>query len=129
MRRLLHTFVAAVDLLCCPHTICHVGERFEFSELDEFMTNWIKLLYSNASAKQIWAALISSPVAGWNNVRWYCKAEIVMQIGMSFSWIRPFLEKLKELGIADTLRENLKRMYTNHGPTLKLQMAAILSTS
>ena len=35
---------SAADTLCFCHTICHVGEHFELTVLDEFMTPWLELV-------------------------------------------------------------------------------------
>lgn len=55
---LCNTFTAAENLLCFPHTLCHVGERFEFVLLDAFVSLWNTLIYSSARAKAIWRELI-----------------------------------------------------------------------
>ena len=71
VRTLTTTFTSAENLLCICHTLCHLGEHFELSLLDAFMTLWIKLIYGpGKAAAEVWRAAIGENVKGHSAVRW-----------------------------------------------------------
>ena len=58
--RITHT--AAADLVCVCHTLCHVGEHFELTTLDAFMTPWLELVGGRGAhygAKRLWKEMVS----------------------------------------------------------------------
>ena len=88
------------DMLCVSHTLTHVGDRFEFELLEQFMTPWYTLVCNNQSAKSLWKEMIGEPVKGFSNVRWYCRAEIMMQIGIHFEKLLHFLHSWRSARLA-----------------------------
>ena len=68
------------------------------------MIPWYILVCSNPSALSLWREMIGEPPKGYSNVRWYCRAEIQMQIAVHFDKMRAFLQKLvdREIGDATT---------------------------
>ena len=107
-------------------TLANTGSRFDFQLLEEWLSIWVKMVYSNAGIKQLWGSMLCESVEGFSTVRWHCKAMIIMQQAKGFGWIQHFLAKLKELQSAETLRGQLSKIYRENAPKLKLQMAAIL---
>ena len=126
VRSLCTTFVTASDMLCICHTLNHLGEHFELGFLWEFLSSWIHLIYSSAYAKTIWHGLIGETVVGYSNVRWYCKAEIAMQLAKNFTLIPKAINKFIEVGVGPTLAPKLKQQYESDTYLLKRQLAAML---
>jgi hypothetical protein len=126
VRSLLGTFSSSVDILCVPHTLNHVGERFNFPTLDEFLTPFITLVCNDGAAKVLWKNLIGEPVVGFSVTRWYCKAEIAMQIGAHFDKLHLFLRTLVDNGIGDSTTSKMMRIYSEEKERLRLQLAALL---
>lgn len=126
VRQLRQTFGLASDILCICHTLNHLGDHFELSTLDEFLTAFIKLVYSSAQAKELWRRTIGEGVKGYSNVRWWCKAEIAMQIARHFGQLKSFLDALVRLKIGDATTNTMTRIYTENNLTLMLEFAAML---
>jgi len=126
VRAMQANFVGSCDLLCCAHTITHMGEHFDLPTLSEFMTPWVTLVSNNAEATGIWKSMIGESVCGYSKVRWYCLAEIEMQIGKHFAHLGPFLSKLRELKIGEATTNKMIDIYRNGKEQLELELAAIL---
>jgi hypothetical protein len=103
-----------------------VGEKFTFDVLDSFMTPWYTLVCNNASAKSLWKEMIGEPVKGFSNVRWYCRAEIMMEIGRHFNKVQGFLQKLSEREIGDATTAKMTTTYNSAKAELRLSLAAML---
>lgn len=130
-RRLMNIYHSAVDLLCICHTLCHVGENFALTTLDSFMTPWLELVggrNAHLGAKSLWKSRVApAKVPGFSNVRWYAKAEIIFVIGEAGTRrLRDFLDDLDEFGYGDATRSKLRKIYTEQGDELRLQIAAML---
>ena len=126
VRTLCTTFTAAENLLCFPHTLQHVGEHFEFTLLEAFITLWITLLGSSTHAKMIWRELIGESVVGFSEVRWYCKAEIIMQQARHFEKLKPCLTKFSSEGIGPQLTGKLITKFDEDPQLLRRQYATML---
>jgi len=114
------------DMLCVSHTLTHVGDRFEFEVLEQFMTPWYTLVCNNQSAKSLWKEMIGEPVKGFSPVRWYCRAEIMMQIGMHFDKLLHFLQQLEEREIGDVTTTKMLNIYRSSTAELRLAFAAMI---
>lgn len=130
-RRLKNVYTSAVDLLCICHTLCHVGEHFAFEVLDSFMTPWLELVGGrnpHAGAKSLWKSRVApAKVPSYSNVRWYAKAEIIFVIGEAGTRrLREFLDDLDGYGYGDATRVKLRKIYSEKGDELRLQIAAML---
>jgi len=126
VRRLRTTFTGASDILCICHTLCHLGEHFDLSYLEEFVSIWVHMIYSNPGVKLLWEELMGERAVGFSPIRWYCKAEIVMQNARHFNRIEAFLDTLDEKDFCPTLRVKLREKYDWNPQVLKLQHAAVL---
>ena len=126
VRRLRTTFNKSSDILCICHTLCHLGEHFDLDILGVFLSAFIKLVYSSARAKTIWAALIGEAVEGFSEIRWWCKAMIMMQIARAFPKLKLFLDKLVQENVGDATTKTMLEIYTNNTVKLKVQLAAML---
>ena len=126
VRRLGTTFTNAANILCVCHTLSIMGGKFDFPELEEFTSVWVSMVYSHAGIKTIWKHMVEEEVVGFSNIRWYCKAEIIMQIAKAFGHVGPFLAMLEQLNYAPTLQGKLSQMLSEKKPVIKLQAAAIL---
>eukprot|EP00966_Prymnesium_polylepis_P294848 6808975-Prymnesium_polylepis.1 len=110
VRKLQQTFTDADDMKCMCHTLCHVGEHFGLSLLAQFIALWIKLMYGNSTAAiAIWRHLVEEGVPGFSGIRWYCTAEIEMQIGRKYALLPTLFTELEQRGIAPTLTPQLKQ--------------------
>lgn len=127
-RRMRILLTSAEDILCVCHTLNHVGDHFQLPQLDPFLTSWIGLIYSSPTAKAIWKQLlgINASVVGYSAVRWYAKAEIVMQIAQNFPLISEALTAFEEKGVGQAHRTRLRELYDQHHDHIELQCAAIL---
>ena len=123
---LQHTFSAAEDGKCFPHTLSHVGEHMELDPLDGFVSLWIQMVYSSAQAKGFWKALIGEPVQGYSTVRWHCRAEIMMQLAVHFPKILPAMHQFEAAGLAPKTLPRLMAKYAENTQHLRLQLAAML---
>ena len=117
--------------MCCCHTLCHVGKRFELTVLNEFMTPWLDLVGGrnpHAGAKALWRETVApARVPGYSNVRWYAKAEIIFVIGEAGTRrLRDFLVELEARDYGEATRQKLLQIYNTNGETLRLQIAAML---
>lgn len=126
VRRLRTTFNKSSDILCICHTLCHLGEHFDLDILGVFLSAFIKLVYSSARAKTIWAALIGEAVEGFSEIRWWCKAMIMMQIARAFPKLKLFLDKLVQENVGDATTKTMLEIYANNTVKLKVQLAAML---
>lgn len=126
MQTLSIVYGSSVDLPCVSHTLTHVGEKFEFDALDEFMTPWYTLVCNSPQAKSLWKEMIGESVEGFSNVRWYCRAEIMMQIARHFDKLERFLEQLAEREIGDATTTKMLSIYRSSKAKLRLSFAAML---
>jgi len=126
MQTLSVLYGSSVDLPCVSHTLTHVGARFQFDELDTFMTPWYTLVCNSTQAKSLWKEMIGESVNGYSNVRWYCKAEIMMQIARHFDKLPLFLERLAEREIGDVTTTKMLTSYRSSKAELRLSFAAML---
>jgi hypothetical protein len=130
-RRMLMVFTSAADILCICHTLCHVGERFELTTLDEFMTPWLELVGGRSphhGAKMLWKETVApATVPGYSNVRWYSKAEIEFIIGEAGTRrLRDFLFELDTRGYGEATTAKMINIYNTKGDMLRLELAAML---
>ena len=126
IRRLLPIFTHAVNGLCYCHTLCHVGERFELELLDEFMSDWISLVYSHAGAKRVWSDLLGGSCKGFSKVRWYCRAEIEMEIGRNFPLAIQAMRTFQQREYGDVTTSRMLECYNSNALKLEMQFAAML---
>lgn len=126
VRHLKVTFPAAEDMLCLPHTLCHLGEHFELAELDEFMKVWIKLMTSSKQATGLWKVTIDESPENYSAIRWYALMEIIMQIARKFPLLLSFIQQLMASGISPVLAPKLLELYRENTLKLKMQFAACL---
>ena len=126
VRQLGTTFTNSANILCICHTLSIMGGKIDFPELEQFVSVWVQMVYSHAGIKTIWSHMVEEEVVGFSNIRWYCKAEIVMQIARAFGHVGPFLAMIEQLGYAPTLQGKLSEMLSAHKLIIKLQAAAIL---
>jgi hypothetical protein len=126
MQTLSAIFPSSVDLPCISHTLTHVGEAFRFELLDTFMTPWYTLVCNNKMAGQLWHSMIGESVKGFSNVRWYCRAEIMMQIAQHFDKVPKLLDELLEREIGDATTKKMLEIYATSLAELKVSLAAIL---
>ncbi|KAL3928978.1 MAG: hypothetical protein SGPRY_002160 [Prymnesium sp.] len=102
-----------------------MGEHFELSELEDFMSSWIGLIYSTPAARGVWANLVGS-VVSFSNTRWYCKAEIIMQIATNFPFLEQAIANFDEKGIGQAHRARLRKLLGDHKETLQLRFASAM---
>jgi hypothetical protein len=126
LRGLLGTFSAAADILCLPHTLNHVGEHFNLSTLDAFLTPFIGLICVPGAAKVLWKQMTGESPVGFSQTRWYCKAEIAMQIATHFNQLGSVLTALSSDGIGDATTAKMKQIYSEKRAQLALECAAML---
>ncbi|KAG8458651.1 hypothetical protein KFE25_008448 [Diacronema lutheri] len=126
MQTLSALFPSSVDLPCISHTLTHVGEAFRFELLDTFMTPWYTLVCNNEMAGQLWHSTIGESVKGFSSVRWYCRAEIMMQIAQHFDKVPKLLEELREREIGEATTKKMLEIYATSLAELKVSLAAIL---
>jgi hypothetical protein len=124
-RQLVTTFPSMSDILCICHTLNHVGSHFKLPVLAEFISPWIILVGSSEGAKALWSEHIGEPVKGYSAVRWYCTAEIEMQIAQHFDQLGSFLDKLVFHGIGDATTSKMIAIYRSQRARLRLELAAI----
>jgi len=70
--------------------------------------------------------MIGEAVKGFSNVRWYCRAEIMMQIAMHFDKVPAFLNELVEREICDATTTRMLALYEDSEAELRLAFAAML---
>jgi hypothetical protein len=126
VRGLVGTFSCSVDILCVPHTLNHVGEHFNLPTLGSFISPFINLVCSPGAARVLWKSLIGEPPAGFSTVRWWCKAEIAMQIARHFEKLDAFLNKLLADGIGDVTTQKMLQIHSERKDALKVELAAML---
>lgn len=126
VERLSQLFDSSEDIMCICHTLCHCGEHFQLKVLDSFMQRWIGLVYSNNGARMIWKELVQAQIVGFSNVRWYCKAEIEMQLASNFPLLRQALDKFEEREIGSAHTSAMKKCFEEEGQQLELELAAML---
>ena len=124
-RRLANTFTGALDMKCFCHTLCHLGEHFQFELLASFISAWINLIYRSPHAYSIWKAFVGS-VEGHSTVRWYNTAEIIMQLATSWSYVLIAIKKFISEGVGIVTADKLLTIYNTDPQTLKLQAASYL---
>ena len=125
------TYTSAADTLCFCHTLCHVGEHFELTVLDEFMTPWLELVGGrnpHAGAKLLWKQTVApDTVPGYSNVRWYAKAEIEFVIARAgLRRLGDFITECEQRDYGDATQKKLRNIYDNQTASLRLELAAIL---
>ena len=130
-RRLTVQMTSACVLLCICHTLCHVGEHFELTVLDQFMTPWLELVGGrspHAGAKMLWKETVApATVPGYSQVRWYAKAEIIFVIGEAGTRrLCDFLLELEKRDYGDATTKKMLEIYNTQGTVLRLQIAAML---
>jgi len=126
VRGMQAVFIHSSDILCCCHTLNHVGEHFELTTLAEFMTPWITLVSNNVDATSIWRDMIGEAVCGYSKVHWYCRAEIEMQIARNFASLCDYLDKLRSLSIGEATTQKMLDIYRSRTDQLQLELAAML---
>jgi hypothetical protein len=122
VRIMSSTFISCSDILCICHTLSHVGDHFEWKVLDAFLTPWVTLVCNNKGARKLWNELIGEAAQGFSNVRWYCTAEIAMQISKYFHLLGTFLEQLEFQGIGQTTTTKMMDIYKNKESCLQLRL-------
>ena len=70
--------------------------------------------------------MIGEPPAGFSKVRWWCKAEIAMQIARHFGKLDAFLGKLLADGIGDVTTQKMKLILSERKDVLRLELGAML---
>jgi hypothetical protein len=113
VRIMSSTFISSSDILCICHTLNHVGDHFQRKVLGSFLTPWVTLACNNKGAQKLWKELIGKVAQGFSNVRWYCTAEIAMQISKHYHLLGTFLEKLEFQGIGQATTTKMMDIYKN----------------
>jgi hypothetical protein len=128
VRIMSSTFISSSDILCICHTLSHVGDHFQWKVLGSFLTPWVTLVCNNKGAQKLWKELIGEVAQGFSNVRWYCTAEIAMQISKHFHLLGTFLEKLEFQGIGQATTTKMMDIYKNKESCaqLRLECAAMM---
>lgn len=129
-RRLRTTFTSAADSLCFPHTLCHVGERFELPTLKKFKTPWLELVGGrdpHKGAQGLWKEMVQVQVPGYSHVRWWAWAEItfvIAEAGMNV--VGNFITECEKRDYGDATRKSLRLIYDEQPDELRLELAAML---
>jgi hypothetical protein len=77
-------------------------------------------------AGQLWHSMIGESVKRFSNVRWCCRAEIMMQIAQHFDKVPKLLDELREREIGDATTKKMLEIYATSLAELKVSLAAIL---
>ena len=96
------------DIGCFSHMIDQVGNLFNTSTLNEFISTWISLFSHSFKAQVLWKSRTDCSVKSYSATRWWSKWEVMRQLMVYFGDLLPFLEehdgvapacRLKLLGI------------------------------
>mmetsp|Transcript_18603 Transcript_18603/g.54510 ORF Transcript_18603/g.54510 Transcript_18603/m.54510 type:complete len:655 (+) Transcript_18603:97-2061(+) len=128
LSRITPMLTNSTDVLCVCHTFSNGGDKFEFEVLGDFMTNWYVLVCNQVRPRKLWEAMIGEPAKGFSNVRWWCRAEIQIQIAKSYNYLRPFVNKLVELEIGGASTTKMAAILADESKErrLCLEFAAML---
>ena len=70
--------------------------------------------------------MIGEAVEGFSEIRWWCKAMIMMQTARAFPKLKPFLDKSVQENVGDATTKTMLEIYTKNTLKLKLQLTAML---
>lgn len=94
--------------------------------LDEFLKPWIGLIYSHFGAKRVWSDLLGCTCKGFSNVRWYCKAEIAMEMALNWPLVEKAIKTFEDRDYGNAYTKSMRTIYESNTKLLQLEFAAML---
>ena len=84
-----------VDLVCSPHTLENVGNRFQTPLLTEFGQWWVSLFSRSPAARLAWREQTSTDIKTCNNTRCWSVWEVQNHLLLHFGDVEPFFQDLE----------------------------------
>ena len=124
--RLCHQcfFDSAIHVGCFSHTIDHVGENFDFPELDTFFSLFTNCLARSTAARQVWKQLVGTSPPTDSDTRWWSRWEIMAYVLKHWSKLPDFLSELQHH--CPAFRKGLQKNFTEQNTVILLQLTAIV---
>jgi len=93
-----------IDIGCYSHMIDQVGNLFNTTTLNEFMSAWIGMFSHSFKARALWKERADSSVKSYSATRWWSKWEVMRQLMLYFGDLRPFIEENEDITPAYKLK-------------------------
>eukprot|EP01047_Picozoa_sp_COSAG01_P099780 COSAG01_NODE_29739_length_630_cov_2.702448_1_plen_104_part_10 len=70
----------AVDTLCICHILNSAGQRIESRAVGPFISGYVTLIGHSHAALRLWGEIIGEAPLRFSAIRWFCRAEIIIQV-------------------------------------------------
>lgn len=97
--------------MCVPHTINNAGKRVTFPLLEEFMEPFLKLMSSAGAARSLWKKIIGKEPKHLSEVRWYSRAEIMMELAENWGKVADLISGLQRESIGSATTDDMARAW------------------
>uniref|UniRef100_A0A1X7U381 DUF4371 domain-containing protein n=1 Tax=Amphimedon queenslandica TaxID=400682 RepID=A0A1X7U381_AMPQE len=118
-------YPSLLDVGCIAHTLDHVGEKFQTTVLNNFVTQWISLFSHSPKYRLLWKTQTGISMKSYSKTRWWSRWEVMEQMLTHFNDIPLFLGNEEVTSVtANKLSEVL--VDTSKRGLLKLELAAVI---
>ena len=93
-----------MTLAVFSHMIDQVGNLFNTSTLNEFISTWIGLFSHSFKARTLWKSRTDCSVKSYSVTRWWSKWEVMRQLMVYFGDLLSFLEENDDVAPACRLK-------------------------
>ena len=93
-----------IDIGCYSHMIDQVGNLFNTTILNEFMSAWIGMFSHSFKARALWKERANGSVKSYSATRWWSKWEVMRQLMVYFGDLQPFVEENDDIAPANRLK-------------------------
>ncbi len=98
MRIVTIIFPQLLDVGCFSHTVDLLGDKFNISTLDDFISAWIQSFSHSHKSRLLWKERTGKSVKTLSKTRWWSRWEVIEEVMLRFGDIEPFLLEHTDVG-------------------------------